>query len=185
RPRNEAIQGRRLRGAALRAIDLQVAGRLVNLVLHRVERRDLDVSVDDLGRAVAGIQAVPRVGAEAIEGRRGHRHENGRSVAAFFARTRFRGFAQAFGSFSGAGRSARTNSTGRCRSGAAPFDYRRRAAKRRSRRNQSCNTSCSFTRTRLRPRRVTPKKAKRFLPNTVPSRALSNRAATCEAASPC
>jgi hypothetical protein len=39
------------------------------------------------------------VGTEAIERRRGHRHENGRSVAAFFGRTRFRRIALTSGRF--------------------------------------------------------------------------------------
>src|SRR5947209_6590409 len=59
--RDEAVQGGRERGEALRAVEAQVARRLVQLVLDRVGRHDLDVGVDHAGRALARRDAVPRV----------------------------------------------------------------------------------------------------------------------------
>ena len=63
--RDESVERRRMRGGALRTIDPQVARDLVDLVLDHVERRDLDVGVDDAGRVRSDIQAVPRMRAPA------------------------------------------------------------------------------------------------------------------------
>ena len=57
--RDEAVERGRLRGGALRAVDAQVAGRLVDFVLHEIERGDLDIGVDDARRVRPGLQAVP------------------------------------------------------------------------------------------------------------------------------
>ena len=57
--RNEAIERGRLRGGALRAVDAQVAGGLVDFVLHEIERGDLDVGIDDARRIRPRLKAVP------------------------------------------------------------------------------------------------------------------------------
>jgi len=71
--RDEAVQRRRLRGGALRAVHAQVAGGLVDLVLHEVKRGDLDIGVHDARRILTRLQAMPGVGAPARIGARvGH-----------------------------------------------------------------------------------------------------------------
>jgi hypothetical protein len=45
----------------MRAINVQVSRRLVEFVLDRIGRHDLDVSVDESGRIAARFNAVPRV----------------------------------------------------------------------------------------------------------------------------
>src|SRR5207247_11096069 len=60
-PWDEPVQRRVLRGRALRSIDAQISRHLVDLVLHQVERRNLDERVEDLWRIGAHLQAVPRV----------------------------------------------------------------------------------------------------------------------------
>src|SRR6266508_504482 len=74
RARDESVERRRLRRAALRAIETQIPGRFIDLVLHGVERSDLDISVDDLGSLVARLEAVPRMRAKTVERRGRHRH---------------------------------------------------------------------------------------------------------------
>ena len=64
RARQEAVQRRTDVREALRAIDLQQAGGLVDLVLDRVGRHDLDVRGDDLRRLGAELDAVPGMRAE-------------------------------------------------------------------------------------------------------------------------
>ncbi len=70
--RDEAVERRRQRTAALGSIDPEVSGELVDLVFDRIERGDLDVGIDEVRRAGTGAEAVPRVGSKAVE-RRGHR----------------------------------------------------------------------------------------------------------------
>jgi len=48
-----------MRRGALRTIDAQVTRRLVYLVLHQIERRDLDECIDDPRRLGARLEAMP------------------------------------------------------------------------------------------------------------------------------
>lgn len=59
---DETVQGRTEAGETLRAIDHKVAGVLVDLVLYPISRNDLDVGADDLRKALARVDTVPRVG---------------------------------------------------------------------------------------------------------------------------
>ena len=59
--RNEAVECRRLRRGALRPVDAQIAGNLVDLIFHQVEGRDLDIGVEEFRRFRAGGKAVPRM----------------------------------------------------------------------------------------------------------------------------
>ena len=72
--RDETVQRRRRRRGSLRPIDAQVAGALVDLVLHQVERRDLDVRAHDARRILADLEPVPRVRAPLRVRDLRHRH---------------------------------------------------------------------------------------------------------------
>jgi hypothetical protein len=63
--RYEAIERRRMRGGALRTVHPQIPGRLVHLILHQVERRDLDEGIDHARTFRPGLETVPRVGTPA------------------------------------------------------------------------------------------------------------------------
>ena len=67
RLRDEAVEHRRLRRGALRPVHAQVPGLLVELVLHDVERRDLEEGVNHLRRVRSGREAVPGVLAVGVE----------------------------------------------------------------------------------------------------------------------
>ncbi len=81
RARNESIQRRVLRGAPLGTVHAKIAGRLVDLILHEIEGRDLDEGIDDLGGIGTYLQSVPRMGPPAVEGFwEGHRSGQRRPV---------------------------------------------------------------------------------------------------------
>jgi hypothetical protein len=61
RLRDEAVRRRTDVREALRAVDLQMAARLVDLVLHGVGGNDLDERVHDRGRVGTDGDAVPRM----------------------------------------------------------------------------------------------------------------------------
>jgi hypothetical protein len=62
RLRDEPVERWTAAGEALRPVDLQVTGSLVELVLHRVGRDDLDIDVDGVGMILVGRDdAVPGV----------------------------------------------------------------------------------------------------------------------------
>ena len=65
--RDKPVQRRVLRGGALRSIDAKIPGYLVNFILHEVERRDLDVRVENLRRIRTNLQTMPRVRSEVID----------------------------------------------------------------------------------------------------------------------
>jgi len=67
RARDEAVEARRLAAGALRAVDAQEAVHLVDLVLHEVERGDLDVRLHDLRRLRPRRDAVPGMRTPAVE----------------------------------------------------------------------------------------------------------------------
>src|SRR5690606_16548700 len=73
--RDDAIERGRQRRGALRPVDAQVARGFVDLVLHAVEGRDLDPRGEAAGRLGAGLEAVPGMRPEALEGRPGHAGE--------------------------------------------------------------------------------------------------------------
>src|SRR5215475_14567380 len=57
--RNKAIEARRKAGIALRAIHLEIAGGLLNLVLHRVSRHDFDITRNSLGCFIPHRYSMP------------------------------------------------------------------------------------------------------------------------------
>ena len=59
--RDETVRRRAHAGESLRAIDAQMTGRFIELVLHRVRRDDFDVGVDDSGCLRTGRHAMPRM----------------------------------------------------------------------------------------------------------------------------
>jgi hypothetical protein len=62
RARDKPVQRRTEAREALRPIYHEVAGVLVDFVLHAVGRDDLNVGADNLGKALPRIDAVPRMG---------------------------------------------------------------------------------------------------------------------------
>src|SRR5262249_1710728 len=59
--RDEAVESRAEVGILLRSIDLEMAGRFVDLVLVGVWGDDLDIRVEQVRNAIARRYAVPRV----------------------------------------------------------------------------------------------------------------------------
>ena len=55
------------RGGALRSIDAKIPGNLINFIFHEIERRDLDVRVENLRRIGASLQTMPGVRSELID----------------------------------------------------------------------------------------------------------------------
>jgi hypothetical protein len=68
RARHEAVQRGRQRRQPLGPIDHQEPGLLVDLVLHAVERRNLYVRVQPIGKSEARGEAVPGVWAVVMNG---------------------------------------------------------------------------------------------------------------------
>ena len=56
---DKPVQRRVLCGGALRSIDAKIPGYFINLILHEVERRDLDVRVENLRRIRTSLQTMP------------------------------------------------------------------------------------------------------------------------------
>src|SRR4029450_11558801 len=64
---NKPVQRRVLCGGVLRSIDAKIPGYFINLILHEVERRDLDVRVENLRRIRTSLQTMPGVRSEVID----------------------------------------------------------------------------------------------------------------------
>src|SRR5690554_5977549 len=65
--RDKAIKRRGERVGGLRSIDVEISRLLINLPFHRIERRDLNISVEDLRRVRAHREPVPGMRAVSFE----------------------------------------------------------------------------------------------------------------------